>query len=162
MGLSLPQMRPDLLHAAGIGEAKILVIAIDDRAKITELAKYAVENYPNLHVIARATTRHHVYDLWAVGCRDIIRETYDSSLRMGRSVFEAMGIPRETAQAMTDAFDAMDRQSMIDLAGAYDPAIPPTENQTYIDAVREIRGPRQEALGREMSDIRDGPKTAEG
>ena len=155
-------MRPDLLHAAGIAEAKILVIAIDDRDKITELAKYAIENYPDLHVIARATTRHHVYDLWAAGCRDIIRETYDSSLRMGRSALEAMGIPRDTAQSMVDAFDSMDRQSMIDLAGAYDPAIPPSENQTYIEAVKEIRGPRQEALGRELASIRDGAKAGEG
>ncbi|MDD9977965.1 MAG: cation:proton antiporter [Boseongicola sp.] len=148
-------MRPDLLHAAGIAEAKILVIAIDDRDKITELAKYAVENYPDLHVIARARNRHHVYDLWAAGCRDIIRETYDSSLRMGRSAFEATGIPRDKAQEMADAFNAMDRKSMIELADVYDPDIPPTENQAYIDAVKEIRGPWQEELGQQMKDIRD-------
>ena len=66
-----------------------------------------------------------------------------------------MGSPRDTAQNMVDAFDAMDRQSMIDLADAYDPAIPPTENKTYIDAVKEIRGPRAEELGREMAAMRD-------
>ncbi len=149
-------MRPDLLHAAGIEDAKVLVVSIDDREKITELTKYAIENYPHLHVVARATTRHHVYDLWAAGCRDIIRETYDSSLRMGRSVFEALGVPRETAQSMANAFDRMDRQSMIDLAGAYDPAIPPSQNSVYVEAVKEIRGPRTEELNREMTEIRAG------
>ena len=147
-------MRPDLLHAAGIAEAKVLIIAIDDRHKITELAKYAIDNYPNLHVIARATTRHHVYELWAVGCRDIIRETYDSSLRMGRSAYEALGISRETAQAMADAFDRTDRRSMVHMADLYDPDIPPSENQAYVDAVREIRSEWTLELGREMDEIR--------
>ena len=152
--------RPDLLHAAGISEAKVLVIAIDDREKITELAKYAIENFPNLHVVARATTRHHVYDLWSIGCRDIIRETYDSSIRIGRSVYEAMGIPSKTAQAMADEWDAMDRRSMIELAGVYDPNIPPTENQAYVDAVKEIRGPWEEQLNERLMEIRDAGEPA--
>ena len=75
---------------------------------------------------------------------------------MGRSVFEALGVPRETAQSMANAFDRMDRQSMIDLAGAYDPAIPPSQNSVYVEAVKEIRGPRTEELNREMTEIRAG------
>jgi CPA2 family monovalent cation:H+ antiporter-2 len=39
---------------------------------------------PTCTCIARAIDRDHVYHLYAAGCRDIIRETYDSSLRMGR------------------------------------------------------------------------------
>ena len=145
--------RPDLLHAAGIDEAKVLVIALDDEDQITELAKYVVSNFPDVHVVARARNRHHVYHLWAVGCRDIIRETYDSSLRMGRSVFEAMSIPREGAQEMTTAFDAMDRRSMVELAGVFDLEIPPSENHPYIDAVKNIRGTWQEELNEEMMQI---------
>jgi CPA2 family monovalent cation:H+ antiporter-2 len=152
--------RPDLLHAAGIERARILVVAIDDEAQTTEITRYARQNFPELHVIARARNRHHVYHLWAVGCRDIIRETYDSSLRMGRSVFEAMGIPHDRAQAMANAFDRMDRKAMIQAADAYDLDIPVMENQAYIDTVKEIRGPWQEELGREMAGIRDGRPAA--
>ncbi|WP_413719152.1 cation:proton antiporter [Silicimonas sp. MF1-12-2] len=147
--------RPDLLHAAGIESANVLVIAIDDEHKITELAEYAIRTYPHLHVVARARTRHHVYHLWAVGCRDIIRETYDSSLRMGRSVFETLGIPRDAADEMTEAFNRMDRKAMIEVADVFDLNIPPLENEAYIAAVKEIRGPWQEELGREMQSIRD-------
>jgi len=77
--------RPDLLHAAGIENAKLLVIAIDGREQITELVKYVRHHYPDVHIVARAIDRDHVYDLWHAGCRDIVRETYDSSLRMARS-----------------------------------------------------------------------------
>ena len=95
--------RPDMLISAGIAEAKLFVIAIDDKDQITELVRHVTKAYPNLHVIARAVDRNHVYDLWAAGCRDIIRETYDSSTRMGRSAFQALGATLEQAEEMRQA-----------------------------------------------------------
>ena len=145
--------RPDLLMAAGIDRAKVLVICIDSPDQVTKLAEYALTNYPNLHVIAAARNRHHVYELWEIGCRDIIRETYDSALRIGRSAFEASGIPREKADLLVDAFNEMDRKAMLEVASAYDPAIPPADNEEYVARVREIRGPWQDELGRQMKDI---------
>ena len=148
--------RPDLLSAAGIERAKVLVIAIDDMDRITDLAKYAIQTYPKLHVIAVARNRHHVYELWRIGCRDIIRETYDSSLRVGRSAYEAMGIPAEKAQALADEFNEMDRRAMLAVADAYDPTIPPAENEDYVARVKEIRGPWQDELNKKMMEILDG------
>ncbi len=130
--------RPDLLHSAGIANAKLLIVTIDDKEQINELVKYAVHNYPDLHVIARAVDRNHVYDLWAYGCRDIIRETYDSSLRLGRSAFEALGSSRSTAEAITSEFNEMDRKSMVEVAEAYDINIPAHENKAYVAKVRSM------------------------
>ena len=147
--------RPDLLHAAGIERAKLLVIAIDEREKVLELVRYVTQNHPHVHVLARAHGRHDVYELWAAGCRDIIRETYDSSLRMGRSALEALGHPREEAEAMVEAFNRIDRESMVTLAQAYDPKVPVMENTEYIRRVREVIGPREEMLAGEMRRIRE-------
>ena len=148
--------RPDLLHAAGIAEAKLLVVAIDDKEQINQLVAYAIKTYPKLHVLARAVDREHVYHLWAAGCRDIVRETYDSSLRMGRSAFEALGVPSERAQRMVDEFNHMDRQSMVAVADAYDLKIPAVENPVYIARVREISGTWREKLKRRMTKIAAG------
>lgn len=130
--------RPDLLHAAGIEEADILVIAIDDKHQITELTKYMVQNHPHVHVIARAVDRHHVYDLWAVGCRDIIRETFDSSLRIGRSAFVALGIDIEKARQLSHDFQTVDRRFMREVADLYNPEIPAHENPAYVAKVIEL------------------------
>ncbi|MEM5470798.1 monovalent cation:proton antiporter-2 (CPA2) family protein [Hoeflea sp. AS60] len=146
--------RPDLLHAAGIANAKLLIIAIDDREQITQLTKYLIQTYPKLHVMARAVDRDHVYDLYLAGCRDIIRETYDSSIRMGRSAYEALGIKKEHAQAMASAYDRVDRATLVEVATAYDPNIPLAENQAYIDKVRAVMEPWQATLKQEMEDIR--------
>lgn len=132
--------RPDLLHAAGIDEAKLFVIAIDGKDQITELAKYVHHHYPDVHIVARAIDRTHVYDLWHAGCRDIIRDTYDSSLRMGRSAVEALGYSRDQAERMVAVFSEMDSDSMLIAAEHYDPAIPPHENEVFVARINETRG----------------------
>jgi CPA2 family monovalent cation:H+ antiporter-2 len=130
--------RPDLLHSAGIGQAKLLIVAIDNKEQITDLVKYVTQTHRNVHVVARAIDRDHVYDLYAAGCRDIIRESYDSSLRIGRSAYEALGANADQAEQMKLAFDEMDRKSVVALAGHYDPDIPSSENEAYVAMVREM------------------------
>ncbi len=130
--------RPDLLAAAGIAEAKLFVIAIDDKEQITELVHYIRKNYPDVHIVARAHDRNHVYDLWAAGCRDIIRESYDSSLRMGRSAIEALGYSRDQAERVVDVFNEIDRRGMLAAAEHWDPAIPALENEAYMTAVNQM------------------------
>ena len=46
--------RPDMLHAAGVEHAQLLVVAIDGKDKITEMVRYVVKTYLHVHVIARA------------------------------------------------------------------------------------------------------------
>ena len=145
--------RPDLLHSAGIEDAKVLVIAIDGKDQTTELVHYVHMNHPHVHIIARAVDRNHVYDLYAAGCRDIIRETYDSSLRMGRSLFEALGHSRQTAEQIRDTFDEMDRKVMIEMAEHYDPDVRPTENEAYMTRVRAMSDDWQSDLEAEIKAI---------
>lgn len=132
--------RPDLLSAAGIAEAKVLVVTIDGKEQISQLVHHVAQNYPQVHIIARAVDRNHVYELWSLGCRDIIRETYDSSLRMGRSALEALGYDRTNAESAIRIFDTEDRAMMVELADAYDANIPAHENQTLLDRLAERRG----------------------
>jgi len=130
-------MRPDLLHSAGIEEAKVLVIAIDERESITELVRYVSDNYPKVYIVARATDRHHVYELWAAGARDIIRETFDSSLRIGRSALQALGVHAYDAERQVRGFVLNDQQHMRGVADIYDPDIPPHENSEYVSKSKE-------------------------
>ena len=145
--------RPDLLHSAGIKDARVLIVAIDGKEQINKLVEYAVRNYPNLHVIARAVDREHVYELWARGCRDIVRETYDSSLRMGRSAFEALGASRDAAERMKHEYHEMDRRAMIEVADVYDISIPAHENAAYVAKVRAVIAERETELRERMCAI---------
>ncbi|MEM7741230.1 MAG: cation:proton antiporter [Pseudomonadota bacterium] len=133
--------RPDLLSAAGIATAKVVIVAIDGKEQITNLTRYIVQNYPRVHVIARAVDRSHVYELWGVGCRDIIRETYDSSLRITRSAYEALGIPREKAERVVRELEAMDRRVLREVAEHVKPGVIWHQNEELIEALNKVRGP---------------------
>ena len=145
--------RPDLLHAAGIERAKIIVVAVDEEESINTIVRHVVEHHPHVHIIARAVNRHHVYHLWAHGCRDIIRETYDSSLRMGRSAFEALGYSKEAAEEMVETFNQADREIMIEVADVYDVDVPAIENQAYVDKVRSLLETRPAELAEKIKDV---------
>ncbi|AUH32997.1 monovalent cation:proton antiporter-2 (CPA2) family protein [Paracoccus tegillarcae] len=145
--------RPDLLASAGIDTAKLLIVAIDDQQQTNMLVSYVLQNYPHVHVTARAFDRTHVLELWSLGCRDIIRETYDSSLRMGRSAYEALGISHERAAQMADAFEDMDRKALREVADFYDIDVPAFENEAFIARVRELRDRWDPLLQQQMADI---------
>ena len=147
--------RPDLLHAAGIADAKMLIIAIDDKEQITELTRYVCKHYPGVHIIARAKDRQHVYDLYAAGCRDIIRETFDSGVRTGRSAFEALGIHPFEAERMARGFVKSDREAIVEMAALYDPEVPIHQNQPYVEKSRELSE-------RQNSELRNGQRAFSG
>ena len=62
--------RPDLLLAAGLAEARALVVAIDDPERTLELVKFARRARPDLHIVARAYDRLAVYALSAANRTD--------------------------------------------------------------------------------------------
>ena len=91
--------RTDLLQAAGIERAALLVIAIDDPDKTTRLVRQLRHSHPHVHIVARARDRRHVYELYAAGAHDIIRETFDSAVRAGRSAISASSCTAATRAA---------------------------------------------------------------
>lgn len=149
--------RSDLLISAGIERARLLVVAIDGKEQITALVTEVRKTWPDVHVLARAVDRNHVYDLWWAGCRDIVRETYDGSLRMGRSAFEALGTSRAEAEAIAQAFNALDRKAMLEAAEHYDPAIPALENAPYVAKVRDLNTRCERELGQRIAEILGRP-----
>ncbi|WP_300031672.1 monovalent cation:proton antiporter-2 (CPA2) family protein [uncultured Roseobacter sp.] len=131
--------RPDILRAAGIAEARVLVVALDDPDAAIKLVSYARKNYPSLHIVARARDRTHVYRLYQAGADDIVRELFDSSLRAGRYVLENMGLSDFEASEAERIFYHHDRDSVRQLAELWKPEIPASQNQAYIDKARELQ-----------------------
>ncbi|MBX2880578.1 MAG: cation:proton antiporter [Granulosicoccus sp.] len=130
--------RPDLLHAAGIDQARMLVIAIDNEHHITELARYVSSHHPHVHIVARAVNRQHVFRLYAAGANDIIRDTFDSATRAARSALEALDVHPYEAQRKIDEFVKFDKFALLHVAQAYDPDIPWHENSAYLEKVNEM------------------------
>ncbi|MCP4821720.1 MAG: potassium transporter, partial [Shimia sp.] len=138
--------RADLLHAAGIHEARLLVVAIDQRDAATHMIKEVRAHHPKLPIVARALDRHHVYELYAAGANHIIRDTFDSAVRAGRSAYEELGMHAFDAEMLAQAFVEDDRAALIALASAYDPDVAPHENETYLEKTKELISQRDDLL----------------
>ena len=136
--------RPDLLHAAGMAEADVFVVAIDNEHAATEVVRYVRSNYPKVHIVARALNRHHVYARYAAGANDMIRDTFDSAVRAGRSAYEALGIHPYEAENYAREFVDQDRAVLREAAEFYDPNIDMLENQAYQEKIKERRKEQQE------------------
>lgn len=130
--------RPGLLQAAGLMEAKLLVVAVDDPERATEIVHHARRARPDLHIIARAHDRVHTYKLYQAGATDIVRETFDSALRASRYALMAFNMTEAEARRKADLFQEKDRDGVRRLAGLYDPDKSFLENEPYIDLARKI------------------------
>lgn len=138
--------RPDLLGAAGLDDAQVLVVAIDDKASAVKLVAYARKSRPDLHIIARARDRVHVYELYAAGANDIVRELFDSSLRAGRYALEHLGLSDfEAAEAETMFFEH-DRAAVRELAELWKPGTPLVDNPEYVARAKELNNDLETAL----------------
>ena len=83
--------RPDLLHTAGIEEAALFVVAIDNQDSSVELVKYVKHTYPHVKILARGFDRGHSYRLRSAGADFIESETYHSALEVGAEALRSLG-----------------------------------------------------------------------
>lgn len=110
------------------------------------MVAYVRRTYPDLHIIARAYDRNHVFELYKAGADDIVREMFDSSLRAGRYVLEKIGLSEYEAAQAEQTFYAHDRLTVRELASLWQPGTPASENQAYINRSRELEKDLETAL----------------
>ena len=146
--------RPELLHAAGLDTAKVLVVAMDESKKVTAIVKYARKGRPDLHIIARAYDRNHVYELYRAGADDIVREVFDSSLRAGRYVLENIGLSEFEASELEKAFFRIDRSALRELAELWKPGVAISQNEAYMERARALNAELESALSAKYDQMR--------
>jgi monovalent cation:proton antiporter-2 (CPA2) family protein len=102
--------RADLLEAAGARDARALVITIDNREKSLELVRLAKQQFPHLHIFARAFDRVHAYELLNLGVVHVFREVFASSVDMAEQVLVGLGSHPYEAYRAARAFKDIDEK----------------------------------------------------
>jgi glutathione-regulated potassium-efflux system protein KefB len=95
--------RPELLRAAHADRAEVFVITTDDPEANLHVARVVKRLFPHLKVYGRARNRQHAFKLMDMGV-EATRETFHSSLVIGRQVMQALGVPAEEAARNTERF----------------------------------------------------------
>lgn len=111
--------RLDILHAAGAGEASLIIVAVaGDPAAAMRMVELIKAEFPFVPVLARAFDREHAIALSHAGVDWQIRETFESAAAMGAEALALLGdSPEEVAEAMA-AFRTRDAERLaVELAG---------------------------------------------
>ncbi|WP_374442357.1 cation:proton antiporter [Epilithonimonas sp.] len=101
--------KPALLRAAGIEEAELLVLCLDDIEKNKFLVDYCKENYPDLKIFVRAKNRLDAYDFLNKNVNNIYRETLGTAVDMAVDILQENGMRKYTARRMGKRFMLIDK-----------------------------------------------------
>ncbi|MBP0439767.1 monovalent cation:proton antiporter-2 (CPA2) family protein [Tianweitania sediminis] len=89
--------RLDILHAAGAGRAKAVLICVDKGDVAVRIAEQMREEFPLIPVFARAFDRGVAMELLREGVEYQMRETFESALVFGKTALQHLGVDDEEA-----------------------------------------------------------------
>lgn len=142
--------RLDLLRAAGAERARMLVVALDDKEKTSELVEKARHAFPNLIILARAFDRRHAYDLLANGADAVERETFEGALHLGTTALRSLGFRAHRAHRAADYFRAHDLRAFEELRPMWG------QEEAYILASRDAAQTTERLLAADLARMRPG------
>lgn len=90
----------DILRAAGIERAKILVVAVPDSFSQKILIKTALKINPKLVILCRSHVDADKYELVNLGVNTIVLPEFEAGLRIGRKVLELLGFEQKDTNSM--------------------------------------------------------------
>ncbi|MEJ2178574.1 MAG: cation:proton antiporter, partial [Gammaproteobacteria bacterium] len=105
-------LRLDVLHAAGVAQCKIVVLAIDDPVVVNQAVKLIKSAFPGVKIVARAYDRGHAMELIDINIDGFTRETFYSALEMGKETLALLGFDREFAEKQADTMRKMDLDTL--------------------------------------------------
>lgn len=111
--------RLDLLNSAKVGSAKLFVLAIDNVEESLKTAELVRRHFPNVPVYARARNRFHSYKLMDLGITVIQRDTFLSSLEMGKKVLQFLGMSEEQTKDLSRKFVQYDQDLLVKQHAVY-------------------------------------------
>ena len=128
--------RLDILHAAGAGRARVVMICVDKAADGTAIARLMRTQFPDVPVIARASDRRHSLDLERAGVALQVRETFESALVLGAAALETLGASqaeiaeiRARVRERDDQRFALEREGGLRAGAAFGPNSAPPASQ---------------------------------
>lgn len=110
--------RVQTLRIAGIADAEVLLLCLDDIEDNKFIAQHVRENYPNVKIFVRAKNRVDAYAYLNSGIENVYRETLGTAVDMAIDVLGEAGVRKYAARRMGKRFITIDKASVRKLARA--------------------------------------------
>ncbi len=94
--------RAEILEAAGLHSARLLLVAVPDAASTTTIVRQARGLRPDIPVVARAAYREHLDELRNLGVSAVVQPEFEGGLEMVRQVLRRYRITPAEIQKFTD------------------------------------------------------------
>lgn len=111
--------RMPILRAAGIENAQILVLCLDDTESNRYIADMVREHYPKLKIFVRAKNRLDAYHYINQGIDNVYRETLGTAVDMAIDVLSETGMRKYAARRLGKRFATIDKSSLRKIAREY-------------------------------------------
>ncbi len=138
--------RPDLLKSAGVSNAHLLVVAIDDAERTIQIVEAARRANPGIAIIARAYDRLHHYRLVAAGADHIVRELFGSSVEAAGLALRTLGMHPYEVEKRKGVFVQQDLAGLARMAPLLDEATRAPDNERFVAGFNDIGRVIQEAM----------------
>jgi monovalent cation:proton antiporter-2 (CPA2) family protein len=147
--------RPDLLRAAGIEQARLFIVAIDDRDRAVRMVEHVRRHYPQVRILARAFDVNHLYLLKRAGTDLAVRETFDAALGLGAEALKALGRHPFTVEKMSRAFRLHDEEGLEQMYGLWDENPDIARNYAILARIKERAETLQEVMTSDRLQLHD-------
>lgn len=101
--------RIDLLHRAGAAKACAIFFCIDDQGLDADILTPVRQTFPKTRIFARAHGRQQALRLMSDPEISIVREVFESSVRMSIDALKALGTSRENIAKIVNEFRVRDK-----------------------------------------------------
>ncbi|MEM7568357.1 MAG: monovalent cation:proton antiporter-2 (CPA2) family protein [Pseudomonadota bacterium] len=105
--------RMDVLRAAGAESAALIFVTINNRAVCKKLVSMLRASFPKLRILVRAYDRIHALELLELGADFVIRETFESSVRLGLEGLRLMDTDEEIVESIGQEFRVRDQDRLM-------------------------------------------------
>ncbi len=112
--------RPDVLVGAGVGEAHLVILAIDDPEGVVSTARYLREHFPKVRLIARSRSRVEAQELARLGV-PTVRELVGSAVEVAERALVEMGEDPAVAADIAERFRRHDEELVARMSTVADP-----------------------------------------
>ncbi len=107
--------RPEMLEAAGVRDAKLMILAMAEYDEALKIAAFLKKTYPKLKIAARARDTFHAFEFYKLGLNLVQRETFNSAVELGARILSFLGFSRYQAFRSARTFKHHEDDIMFEL-----------------------------------------------
>jgi CPA2 family monovalent cation:H+ antiporter-2 len=92
----------EVLHAAGIQHARLVLIAVGSAFDVESIARRARELAPNVHIVARAAKMTQIEVLRELGIHEVVQPEFEAGLEMMRQTLLHFDVAADRIEQLSD------------------------------------------------------------